>query len=75
MKWANRSHYFDDSGLWVADRKPRRNFDRPLSCSRLKEQGKIRFELMTRKLVADDPGERTTVAELVELIPDTWSVC
>jgi len=63
------------SGLWVADRKRRRNFDRRLSCSRLNEQGKMRFELMTRKLVAYDPGERTTVAELVELIPDTWLVC
>jgi len=38
----------------------------------MNEQQKIPFELMIRKMVAYEPRERATVAEVVELIPDIW---
>jgi hypothetical protein len=36
------------------------------------EQEKMYFEKMTRKMVAYEPSERATMAEVVKLIPGTW---
>ncbi len=71
LKWADRGQYFDESGHWVAGPKSLSRFGRACS-GRLNEQQKISFESMIRKMVAYNPRERATMAEVVELIPDTW---
>ena len=66
-----RQGYFDESGNWVAGPKGLSRFGKACS-GRMNEQQKIPFELMIRKMVAYEPRERATVAEVVELIPDIW---
>ncbi len=68
LKWTERTQYFDESLKWVADPKSLPGF----CSSRMKEQEKIPFEFMIRKMVSNEPRERATVAEFVKLIPDTW---
>jgi serine/threonine protein kinase len=71
LKWADRGQYFDESGQWLADPKSLPRFGRVCS-SRMNEEEKIRFELMIKTMVAYEPRERVTMAEVVKLIPDTW---
>jgi len=73
LKWAERGQYLDESGQWVAGPKRKPIFG---GCSgRMNEQQIIPFESMIRKMVAYEPRERATMAEVVDgLIPDTWSL-
>ena len=70
LKWAESGQYFDGSGKWVAGPKSHPKFAGVRS-GRMNEQQKTSFEL---KMVAYELRERATMAEVVELIPDTWSL-
>jgi serine/threonine-protein kinase SRPK3 len=75
MKWAERGQYFDDDGNLIADAKSLFKVSGQLikvRASRMDEQEKIYFEKMIRKMVAYEPSERATMAEVVKLIPDAW---
>jgi serine/threonine-protein kinase SRPK3 len=74
-KWADRRQYFDDNGSWVADHEIPFKFSEQLikvRASRMDEQEKMWFERMIRRMVAYEPSERATIAEVLKLIPDTW---
>jgi len=73
LKWTEREQYFDESGKWVADHKCLPGFG-GVGPDRMKEQERISFELMIRKMVVYEPEARVTMAKVVELMPDTWSL-
>jgi serine/threonine-protein kinase SRPK3 len=74
-KWAERGQYFDDYGNWIADPKCLTKVSGLLikiPARRMDGQEKVYFEQMIRKMVAYEPSERATMAEVVKLIPHGW---